>query len=150
MRKFLSVGMAVGLITLMGSKTALGQEASHPPMPTADIEAAEQSITPFLETVRGGEIASAYNTLFADTPLASRTAEIQQLTSQTSLINQMFGQISDWELFDSECPFNRFCQMKYVVHAESGPFFFWFYMYDKGDRWTVTSIIIGDTPAFAF
>jgi hypothetical protein len=134
----------------MAPAAAHSEASSHPAMPRADVQAAERTITPFLESIQSGDIASAYNTLFSDTALASRTAEIQQLTSQTSLINQIFGEISAWEMFKSECPNNRFCRMKYIIHAENGPFFFWFYMYDHGDRWKVSSIVVGDTPAFAF
>lgn len=137
-----SVLAAVALSLPSGS--ALAQADSSPPM-TAAVQAETRPLVDgFFRTLQSGDATKAYNDLFADTLMASKAMDVQNLVAQTNFIFQTYGPITAWTLARSDCFTPGLCRNIYTVDTDNGPVFVMLTLYRRSSGWMPTTIFVTD------
>ena len=82
--------LAAVVLSLPGA-SALAQADPAPPMTARALDETRPLVDGFFQTLQGGDAAKAYNDLFADTLMAAKAMEVQNLVAQTNFIFQTYG-----------------------------------------------------------
>ena len=135
--------LAVAALSVPGAP-ALAQADASPPMTAASQVETRPLVDDFFNTLQAGDAAKAYNDLFADTLMASKVMEIQNLIAQTNFIFQTYGPIKSWALGRSDCFTPVLCRNIYLVETDNGPVFVILTLFRRSTGWIPTTIYVTD------
>ena len=135
--------LAAVVLSLPGA-SALAQADPAPPMTARALDETRPLVDGFFQTLQGGDAAKAYNDLFADTLMAAKAMEVQNLVAQTNFIFQTYGPITAWSLARSDCFTPGICRNIYVVDTDNGPVFVMLTLYRRSSGWMPTTIFVTD------
>src|ERR687892_391505 len=98
-------------ITLVGGAHA---EQARPSTPRGIVES-------FLGLLSKGEVEPAYQSLLAGSPIASQTAQVQNLRNQTQAAMSLFGKPLGYELYKEEKFGESLVHFVYIQRLEKHP-----------------------------
>ena len=128
---------------------ALAHDDISPMSPEAIAES-KPLVDGFFRTLQAGDTAKAYGDLFANTMMASKALEVQNLVAQTNFIFQTYGAIRSWTLAKTDCITPTLCRAVYQVDTNNGPVIILLTLYRRETGWMPTTIFVTDQTQTLF
>jgi hypothetical protein len=136
-KKWVTMGLAAGLICLSADRIAPAQQPADP-----DLEMLQARVDDFFEGISvGGRTQTAYQELLAGSRLLKQTKEIDALVNRTDQIHEQYGPYHGFEPIAARRVGKDLVLLRYLYKCEHFPvvFYFTFYRTPRGEPPTETS-----------
>jgi hypothetical protein len=98
----------------------------------------------FLVSVGKGEIGPAYERLFARSPLAPQSVQVDTLRRQTEAFLPIHGKVLGFELYKQDKFGDSLLRVVYVQRLEKHPMIWKFWFYRPAGEWQVNGVTFND------
>ncbi|WP_296170921.1 hypothetical protein [uncultured Brevundimonas sp.] len=141
---------AVAAAVLLAVGSPAFAQSEKRPMSAQAIAETQPLIDGFFRTLQAGDASKAYTELFANTLMAAKALEIQNLVAQTNFIFQTYGAIKGWSLAESDCITPTLCRTIYQIDTDNGPVILSLTLYRRSSGWMPTTIFVTDQTQSLF
>jgi hypothetical protein len=125
------------ILAVTCSSVALAEPSSILPDQTAKIEK-------FVDDLKVGNAARAYEGLFAGTRMSDKPMDLQSMSAQTTNALSLYGKINGWSLIEQKDLSPDFSQVTFLLKTDATPLFFKFDFYRPNGKWLVTRVFFND------